>query len=412
MAGRGLSQRRREICESAVIRGGGRHGIQRQADPRQLFRRHAEAQVLRSRGRSAITHAEPGKGGLRVHGVCFRAPGVVAWDDVVDPLIEDRADAVVQVDLAGLCGSDLHPFFGREQGLDPGTVMGHEFVGRVLEVGADVRSVRPGDRVFSPFSTSCGQCPPCRSGLTSRCERGQLFGWRSNGVGLHGGQAERVRVPLADCTLKPMPPGLSSEAALLLGDNFSTASYCADLADLQPGQVVVVIGCGSVGLLGIMAAQAHGVSMVVAVDPVAERRARAAALGAVACEPGPGVAQAVAAAGGRRGADSVMEFVGLPGAQRLAWEVLRPGGVMAVIGCHTAPFAFSPAEAYDKNLTYRTGRCPARHQMEKLTERVLHELPAITQVITHRFGPSDCVRAYDVFAHQRDGCVKAVFDLR
>ena len=156
-------------------------------------------------------------GGLTVHGVCFKAPGIVAWEEVTDPAIEDRADAVVEVDLAGLCGSDLHPFFGREQGLDAGTVMGHEFVGRVLDVGADVRSVRPGDRVYAPFSTSCGQCPPCRSGLTSRCEQGQLFGWRSEGVGLHGGQADRVRVPLADGTLKPVPSGLSTEAALLLG---------------------------------------------------------------------------------------------------------------------------------------------------------------------------------------------------
>jgi threonine dehydrogenase-like Zn-dependent dehydrogenase len=237
-----------------------------------------------------------------------------------------------------------------------------------------------------------------------------LFGWRSDGVGLHGGQAERVRVPLADGTLKPVPAGLSAEAALLLGDNFSTACYCADMAGIQPDGVTVVIGCGSVGVLGIIAATLAGARTIVAVDPVPERRARAAALGAVAMAPGPDVARTVAALGHGRGADSVMEFVGLPAAQRLAWEVLRPGGVMAVIGCHTSAFAFSPSEAYDKNLTYRTGRCPARHYMERLTERVMQDLPHITQVVTHRFAPSDCVRAYDVFAHQRDGCVKAVFE--
>ena len=269
-----------------------------------------------------------------MQGVCFRAPGVVAWEEVTDPTIEEPTDAVVEVDLAGLCGSDLHPFFGREQGLDPGTVMGHEFVGRVLDVGPHVRSVRPGDRVYAPFSTSCGQCMPCRSGLTSRCERGQLFGWRSDGVGLHGGQAERVRVPLADGTLKPVPAGLSSEAALLLGDNFSTACYCADMAGIRADGVTVVIGCGSVGMLGIIAATLAGARTIVAVDPVPERRARAAALGAVAVAPGPDVARTVASLGHGRGADSVMEFVGLPAAQRLAWEILRPGGVMAVIGCH------------------------------------------------------------------------------
>ena len=346
-----------------------------------------------------------------MHGVCFRAPGTVAWEEVADPRIEHPTDAVVGVEIAGLCGSDLHPFFGREAGLDAGTVMGHEFVGHVLEVGPDVRTIRPGDRVFAPFSTSCGQCAACTRGLTSRCERGQLFGWISKGVGLHGGQAERVRVPLADGTLKRVPAGLSPEAALLLGDNFSTACYCADLAHIHPDGVTVVIGCGSVGLLGILAARMHGASTIVAVDPVAERRARAAELGATAFEPGPDTVAAIAAMTDGRGADSVMEFVGLPAAQRLAWEVLRPGGAMAVIGCHCTPgFAFSPAEAYDKNLTYRTGRCPARHYMELMTERVLDEMPHIAQVVTHRFAPSDCVHAYDVFAHQRDGCIKAVFE--
>lgn len=336
----------------------------------------------------------------------------MAWDDLRDPRIEEPGDAIVAVEIAGLCGSDLHPYFGRELGLDPGTVMGHEFVGRVLDVGADVQSVGPDDRVYAPFSTSCGRCMACLSGLTSRCERGQLFGWRSGGAGLHGGQAERVRVPLADGTLKRVPDGLSSEAALLLGDNFSTAYFCAEQAGIKADGVTVVIGSGSVGLLGILAAQTAGARHIVAVDPVPERRARAANLGAVVAEPGPDVTRAVAALGGHRGADSVMELVGLPAAQRLAWEVLRPGGVMAAIGCHSAPtFAFSPSEAYDKNLTYRTGRCPARHYMDRLTDRVVSEMGSIVQVVTHRFAAADCVRAYDVFAHQRDGCVKAVLEL-
>ena len=133
-------------------------------------------------------------------------------------------------------------------------------------------------------------------------------------MGLHGGQAERVRVPLADGTLKPVPAGLSTEAALLLGDNFSTACYCADMAGIHPDGVTVVIGCGSVGLLGIIAATLAGARTVVAVDPVPERRARAAALGAVAVAPGPDVARTVATLGHGRGADSVMEFVGLPAA--------------------------------------------------------------------------------------------------
>jgi len=344
-----------------------------------------------------------------VIGVCFEAPGKVRCDQRPDPRIEHPGDALVAVELAGLCGSDLHPFFGREQGLDAGTVMGHEFVGRVVDVGTDVRTVQVGDRVHAPFSTSCGTCALCRAGLTSRCDRGQLFGWRSEGRGLHGGQAERVRVPLADGTLRRVPEGMSAETALLLGDNASTAWYCADLADIRPDGVTVVIGCGAVGLLGIRAARQRGAQQIVAVDPVQARRAQAEALGAIAVAPGAEVARTVAACGGLNGADSVLEFVGLPAAQRLAWEVLRPGGVMAVIGCHSAPFAFTPAEAYDKNLTYRTGRCPARRYMAVLADRPEADLPDLTGVITHRFALADAVEAYDVFAHHRDGCVKAVF---
>lgn len=340
--------------------------------------------------------------------VCFVAPGVVAWSECADPQIEAPTDALVEVELAGLCGSDLHPFFGREVGLDAGTAMGHEFVGRVVAVGAAVRSVHVSDRVCAPFSTSCGTCAACASGLTSRCAHGQLFGWRSGGVGLHGGQAQLVRVPLADGTLMRVPDGISSEAALLLGDNFSTAWFCAELADIVADEVTVVIGCGSVGLLGIRAARHLGAGTIVAVDPEPARRARAEAAGAIAVPPGPDLQRIVASRGGTRGAASVMELVGLPAAQRLAWEVLRPGGTMAVIGCHCTAFAFTPSEAYDKNLTYRTGRCPARHYMPRLVEHLERDALGITDVITHRFPSHDAVHAYDVFAHHRDGCVKAV----
>ncbi len=347
-----------------------------------------------------------------MQGVCFRALGVVAWEDVSTPRIEQPDDAVVAVEVAGLCGSDLHPFFGRETGLDPGTVMGHEFVGRVLEVGPDVRTVRAGDRVYAPFSTSCGRCMPCLSGLTSRCERGQLFGWRSNGVGLHGGQAERVRVPLADGTLKPLPDGLSADAALLLGDNFSTACFCAEMAAIRPDGVTVVIGCGSVGLLGILAAQMSGAGAIVAVDPVPERRARAAALGAVAVEPGPARGRRRGVAGGeprRRQRDGVRgpagrAAAGLGGAatgrrdgrDRLSLCVVVR--VLAVRGVRQEPHV-SHRPMSGSSLHGATHR-PGRARSCRTSRRS----------ITHRFAPADCVHAYDVFAHQRDGCVKAVFE--
>ncbi len=345
-------------------------------------------------------------------GVCFDEVGRVSWRELADPIVESPQDAIVQVELAGLCGSDLHPFFGREKGLDSGTVMGHEFVGRIVALGKRVVKHRIGDRVYAPFSTNCGECFYCERGLTSRCELGQLFGWRSQGNGLHGGQAEFVRVPLADGTLLQVPGGVSAESALLLGDNFSTGYFCAEMAQITPDSVVVVVGCGTVGLLATRVAIAMGARQVIALDRVEQRRNVAESLGAIVMVPGDEAIEYVKQQTSGRGADCVLELVGLSDAQKMAFQLLRPGGVLSVIGCHTAEhFAFSPSGAYDKNLTYRTGRCPARHYMDRLTEEIASGKWSIDSMITHRFRPEDCVRAYDVFAHQRDGCLKAVLEM-
>lgn len=347
-----------------------------------------------------------------MQGVGFQAVERVEWIELPDPKLESPRDAIVAVELAGLCGSDLHPYFGREEGLDPGTVMGHEFVGRVLEVGSEVRTIRPGDRVFAPFSTSCGECFYCRMGLTSRCIENQLFGWRQAGRGLHGGQAEMVRVPWADGTLMKVPAGLSDRAALLLGDNYSTGYFCAELAGIHPEGVYAVIGCGTVGLLAILAARQLGAEQIVAIDPVAARRQQAESLGAVGAADEAAALEWVLGRTSGRGADAVLELVGLPAAQRLAYQLVRPGGTLSVIGCHCTPnFAFSPVEAYDKNLTYRTGRCPARHYMEKLAGQVVSQRLDLDRFITHEFPLSDCQRAYRVFSERQGGCLKAAFVL-
>jgi len=346
-----------------------------------------------------------------MQGLCFESVGVVGIRNLPDPKIESAQDAIVQVQMAGLCGSDLHPFWGRESGMDPGTVMGHEFVGNVVEVGNEVRNFRVGDTVFAPFSTNCGQCDFCRQGLPSRCPDGRLFGWRSQQQGLHGGQAQYIRVPLADGTLLTVPPGVSHELALLLGDNLSTGFYCCDLADLHPDGTYVVIGCGNVGLMALVAAQLKGCSRIIAVDPVPQRRQLAERLGALAV--GPEVAaECVKQRSGGLGATAVMELVGMPVAQRLAYELLRPGGTIATVGCHCDPaFAFSPVEAYDKNLTYRTGRCPARYYMDQLPQRAEIQSLDWSPFITHRFSLAEGPRAYQLFSERQDGIVKGVFEV-
>jgi threonine dehydrogenase-like Zn-dependent dehydrogenase len=344
-----------------------------------------------------------------MRGLCYFGPGDVRVEHVTDPVVIDGTDAIVAVEAAGLCGSDLHVYHGRETGLDQGTVLGHEFVGRVIAVGDSVARLAVGDRVLSPFSTSCGECFYCRSGLTARCERGQLFGWRAAGIGLHGGQAERVRVPLADATLVSIDSAVTAEEALLVGDNLSTGFFACDLAGIEPHSVCVAIGSGAVGLATIIAARHRGCRNIVAVDRVAYRRDAASRLGAIACGDDAEATSIVNQLSNGRGADAVLELVGLPDAGRLAYRLVRPGGSVAMVGCYTSSdFPFSPVEAYNKNLTIRTGRCPARHYVERVGQLVRSRAIDCRSLITHRWGLDDGPRAYEVFAGRRDGCIKAI----
>ena len=343
-------------------------------------------------------------------GVCFQDIQRVQVRELEDPILEQPTDAIVTVEMAGLCGSDLHPFFGREVGIEPGTVMGHEFVGTVTEVGSELRNFKEGDRVCAPFTTNCGECFFCERGVTSRCELGQLFGWRENQQGLHGGQAQQVRVPLADSTLMHVPNGMNAETAILLGDNLSTGFFAAEQCDIRSDGVYVVIGCGNVGLLAILAAKRRGAETVFAVDPNPARLIMAKRLGAMGFLTPDALVETVKHQTNGRGADGVMELVGLPEAQALAYQAVRPGGTLSVIGCHCSPhFAFSPTDAYDKNLTYRTGRCPARHYMDRLSKELMEQPMDLGWCTTHRFSFADAERAYDVFANRKDGCIKAVF---
>lgn len=345
--------------------------------------------------------------------ICFQDVESLQVQHVAEPQIEQEGDCIVQVELAGLCGSDLHPYWGRERGLDRGCIMGHEFVGRVVQRGSAVKHVEVGDRVFAPFSTNCGACYFCLHRLPSRCVHGQLFGWRSAGQGLDGGQAESVRVPWADATLLKLPEGLSLELALLLGDNLSTGYFCTELAEVQQRGVYAVLGCGNVGLMAIWAAKQKGCQSIVALDFVEQRRQQAERLGATVVASEQAAIETVLKLSQGRGADGVMELVGMNAAQALAYQLVRPGGTIATVGCHCDPhFAFSPSQAYDKNLTYRTGRCPARFYMQQLLDLPAVQEMDVRQFVTHYFALSDGPRAYELFSQRRDGIIKGVFDLR
>jgi threonine dehydrogenase-like Zn-dependent dehydrogenase len=336
---------------------------------------------------------------------------------VADPSIIHPSDAIVQITMAGICGSDLHVYHGRETGLDDGTVMGHELTGIVVETGTEVKKFHKGSRVLSPFTTSCGECYYCQIGLTCRCEKGNLFGWVQGGHGLHGAQANYIRVPMADSTLVPLSNDLSEEKGLLLGDIFSTGYFCAENADvnakarLPDGQgVFVVIGCGPVGLMTIVAARHLGADKLFAVDFSTERLQKAKDFGAIPLNPSlVDMKEQVLNSTNGRGADAVMEVVGSQDALRLAIDILRPGGTISSVGVHSAKhFSFSPVEAYDKNLVYKIGRCPARYYAEKLLREGVVQRYPIEDIITHRFTLQDGAKAYEVFDKKTDNCIKPI----
>jgi len=340
----------------------------------------------------------------------FRGVETVCHETVSDPEIESPGDVIVRVERTGICGSDLHVFHGRETGLDAGTVMGHELVGEIVATGREVRGLAAGDLVASPFTTSCGTCFYCARGLTARCTGGQLFGWVQGGAGLHGCQAEYVRVPLAESTLVKVPQGADADGALLAGDALATGYFCAHGGGAAPGAVVAVLGCGAVGLMAVVAARELGAERIFAVDSLLERLSLAERFGAEPLNLGSDdPVTVVREATDGRGADAVLEVVGSPEATRLAVDLVRPGGTISAAGVHTEKrFALTPGEAYDKNLTYRAGRCPARHYMERVLPIVQSRKYDLAAVISHRLPLQDGVRGYDIFSRRLDGCTKVV----
>lgn len=341
--------------------------------------------------------------------VVFQAPYDVRVEEVPAPVLCEGTDAIVRVELSAICGSDLHPYRGREIGIEPGTVMGHEFLGEVVECGREVGELQPGALVVAPFTTSCGACSSCASGLTARCERGELFGWIENGRGLHGGQADYVRVPLADTTLAVVPDQTSREAALFAGDILSTGLFTADLAGVSGGSIAAVLGCGPVGLMAVVACRSRGARKVLAIEPVPERRRLAESLGAVGFDLDETLVSRVLEETGGRGVDCVLEMVGSPEATRLGVDILRPGGTLAAAGVHTeSEFAFSPGEAYDKNLTYRAGRCSVHSYLDEALQLAAGSDFDIASIVTDRVRLEDAVDAYRRFDRREDGCVKVL----
>ena len=340
----------------------------------------------------------------------FEGNEIIQCNNVADPEIINDSDAIVKITLSSICGSDLHVYHGRETGLDEGTVMGHEFTGIITEIGKDVKRFSKGARVLSPFTTSCGECYYCRIGLTCRCVKGNLYGWVEEGNGLQGAQASYIRVPMADTTLIPLSNDLNEEKGLLLGDIFSTGYFCAENANINSKGVYAVLGCGPVGLMAIIAAKHLGAEKIFVIDNISSRLEKARSFGAVPLNfSETNVKEEILSDTNGRGADAVMEVVGSDSALQLAMDILRPGGIISSVGVHTQEkFPFSPIEAYNKNLIYKSGRCPAHYYAEKLLKEEVVQRYPIEEIITHRFNLNEGARAYEVFDKKLDDCIKTV----
>jgi alcohol dehydrogenase len=273
--------------------------------------------------------------------VLFAGEGSVTVGSVTEPGIVEPTDAVVRVRRGAVCGTDLH-LVAHPEHLPHGTVLGHEFAGDVVEVGAAVRAHRPGDRVVGADFTACGQCWWCRRGDHWECGRRQFFGTGAAfGPPLAGAQAELVRVPFADTVLRGVPPDVPLDAAVFLGDTLATGYAAVQRADLRPGDTLVVLGGGPVGQLAALAAQASGAGVVVLVEPVAQRRELAA--GAIGADP-DGARAVVDRVTDGRGADAVIDAVGGVRGLEAAFDLVRRRGAVVSVGV-PVPRQASPARS-------------------------------------------------------------------
>ena len=337
----------------------------------------------------------------------FQGPGQRSWTDVPDAKIVDDGDLVLEVEVVTICGTDLHILKGDVPEVTPGTILGHEAVGRVVATGPAVRSVSVGDRVLASCISACGRCRSCRAGAYGQCLGGG--GWVL-GHTIDGVQAEYARIPFADMSVYVLPEGLSDERAVLLADIFPTAYEVGVLnGRVRPGDVVVVVGAGPIGLAALTTVQLYTPGKVIAVDPVAARGAAAKRHGAdIVVTTGEEATTVVAEMTGGAGADVVIEAVGIPETFELCTSLVRAGGHVANIGVHGKPATLHLEELWIRNVTITTGLVDTSSTPTLLALLAAGKLDT-GAMITHRFALGEMEQAYATFeAPQQSGALKVV----
>ena len=330
--------------------------------------------------------------------VTFQDKGDFRVVDVPKPALTGGGDVLLRVTLGAICGSDLHIYHGHTP-INPGAILGHEFVGVIEEAGPEVRRFRPGDRVVASFFTACGHCHLCRRGWYAQCENKATFGHGEYFGDLGGGQAEYVVVPLADHTLELIPEGMSDEQAIFVGDIMSTAYFGAERAEIKPGDTVAVIGAGPVGLCAVMAAQLFGPARVFAVDMVEERLHLARELGAIPVNGNEvNVVEFLQSQTHGHGVDSTIECVGLTSAVETAIYAVRGGGVCSMVGVPSkTEWPFPLMHAWLRDLTFRAGWCNVQAYMRPLLDLIAAGRLQPDRIISHRMKLEDAEEAYRMF---------------
>ena len=338
----------------------------------------------------------------------YHGPGKKAWEETPKPVVVDDTDAIVRVDAVTICGTDLHILKGDVPAVTDGRILGHEAVGTVEEVGAGVKTVRPGDRVLVSCITSCGSCRFCREGRYGQCLCGG--GWILGHL-IDGTQAEYVRVPFADTSTYPAPAGVPDEHLLMLADILPTGYEVGTLnGKVEPGDVVAVVGAGPIGLAAILGSRLYSPSHVIAIDMAQSRLEAAKQFGAditinnAEVDPKAAIFELT----GGLGADVAMEAVGVPATFELAASLVRPGGRVANIGVHGEPVTLHLEELWIRDVTITTGLVDT-FSTPTLLRLIEGGLINPAPLVTHHFEMGEFEEAYDVFSRAADtGALKVV----
>ncbi|MGV9304106.1 zinc-dependent alcohol dehydrogenase [Nonomuraea sp. NPDC003727] len=385
---------------------------------------------------------------------CYTGRNTVEVLDVPDPVILNARDAIVRVTSTAICGSDLHLVDGYVPTVKKGDILGHEFMGEVVEVGSGVSNLRPGDRVVVPFPIACGNCFACEDGLYSVCENSnpnagmaeKLMGHATAGIfgyshmlgGFAGGQAEYARVPFADVGPIKIEDGLPDDKVLFLSDILPTAYMGAEMCDIKPGDTVAVWGAGPVGQLAVLSAYLLGADRVICIDRFGYRLRRAERAGALPLDyEEVDVLDALRDMTGGRGPDACIDAVGMeahhptpamyaydrakqaarleterPYALREAILACRSGGVVSVVGVYGGLLDKFPMGALmNRSLTLRTGQCHVQRYMKPLLERIRDGEIDPSFVISHHLPLQEAPRGFELFKNKQDECNKVVLTL-